>query len=606
MTLEEVIVLCKSGVSVEVILESIRRDPAPPRPNPSEVSRLRKAGVPEPVIAVLLRGGPGGPKTAPRPTDARKRQDEERKEASEKLREEAERLRQEARRLAKEARSTKARTEQVAGRVKTELNLAFRDLRRGRSFAAISRFQSFMRSGLVQPNSYAYLEASFGLGLAFRAAEMPHSAAHLLVEVIRRGPQTPRFEESVTILGALMDQIDFVHPVLALLAEFEREVAKKPRGWLDEYNYLLGEFYDHYENAPNSMRHFSRVSTKSRRYAAARYHLGVLHTEAKKPRTAVSLFREALRRAEGDRNQGVVELASLALARLAFEVGSYTAAAHFYRRVPRASRHFARAQYELAWTQVMSERYQEALGTIHGLQSPFLRQVFAPDRLVLEAATYLNLCRTKEATQALARWSSEIGPGLEKLRSLLEGQLKPGALLKATQSLAAKRPSALPLFALQSVIADLGVYRAHSSLTQLEVERKLAIRNLAGPIRDLVVSGLDKRLFAFRERLDLELRRRLRDVIVELDGLKVKADEIGLEVELAEKSRLEEERRAIAAGQKVGPEDGGRRTQRLRVGSSQQSWPFDGEYWLDELGGYRSALRSACPKTSGPDNRKSP
>lgn len=599
VTLEEIILLCKTGVSAEIVIESLRRDPSLPRPTSADVERMRQAGVPGAVIAFLRRPG-HGPRVAPRPADSRRRQDEDRKAESVRLREEAERLRQEARRLAEEARRSKARTEEVAGRVKSELDQAYRDLRRGREFRAIARFHQFLHSGLVQPNSYAYLEGSFGLALAFQGAGMEHSAAGMLVEVIRRGPQTPRFEQAVSTLGALMDRISFVHPVIALLAEFGKEVESKPRAWLDEYHYLLGEFYDHYDNGKRAQHHFGKVSSGSRRYASARYHLGVLATGAKNPRTGVTLFRESLKRAQADKNQSVVELASLALARLAFEVGSYNAARHFYRRVPRTSRHYPRAQFELAWTEVMAERYRDALGTIHGLHTPFLRQLFAPDRQVLEAATYLNLCRYREATQALKRWGREVGPGVERLRTLLDERLAPGALLKAVRALAAGKPSSLPAFALPAAVADVRVYRAHQSLVQIEAEQRLAQTRLEGPAQKAVLASLRKRRNAFLVRLDLELNRRLRDVLVSLDAIKVKADEIGLEVELAEKGRLEEERRALSAGQKIDSGNGGMDIRRLRVGPGQQVWPFDGEYWLDELGSYRSALGSACPKPADP------
>ena len=140
----------------------------------------------------------------------------------------------------------------------------------------------------------------------------------------------------------------------------------------------------------------------------------------------------------------------------------------------------------------MAERYQDALGTIHGLQSPLLRQVFAPDRLVLESAIYLNLCRTREATQALGRWTREVSPGLERMRTLLEGQLAPGALLAATQALAAGKQSLLPPFALPALVADLGVYRAHASLSQMDTERRQALRHLSGPTRKTVLAALEK------------------------------------------------------------------------------------------------------------------
>jgi len=513
ITLDEIILLSKTGVSAEIVIQNLRRDPARPKVTPADVERLRRAGVPEAVITFLTSGAATRRSSASGGATTRRHQrDEARKREAQRLRLEAERLRLEAKRLAAAARQARARSQTLQGRVKAELGAAYDALRRGKDWVAMARFHRFLRGGLVQPNSYAYLEATYGLARAFLQRKMVHSAALQLVEVLRRGPKTPRFDASVTLLSRVMEQIDFVHPVLALLAEFEGEVKGRPRAWLDEYHYLLGEFYERYDNAKQAIHHFSGVSEKSRRRAAAQYHLGVLYTGRKKPRTGVRHFRQALRVAQAAGNRAVAELADLALARLAFEVGSYRAAMHFYRAVPRRSRYFARAQYELAWTQVMSEKYRAALGTIHGLGAPFYRHWLLPDLRVLEAATYLNLCRYRPAQAALKRFATRVLPGVDRVRKALEGRLGPKGLTRAVLRLAAHRPSPLPPLALRALLADVRVYRSFRTLQALQGAQRRAAAHLHGPVRKDVLEDLSRREKAYRLRLGLEIRRRLRNL----------------------------------------------------------------------------------------------
>lgn len=601
ITVEEIILLSKTGVSADIVIQNIKSSGSRPKVGPADVEKMRTAKVPDKVIA-FLTGTAGGTKGDKRASEARrsvddaKRRQQERKLEAERLRLEAERLKREAKRLAKDARAARDRTAHLQGRVKVVLSTAFDDLRRGREWKAITALHAFLGSGLVQPNSYPFLEGSYGLGRAFFSVRMYQAASGHLVEVIRRGPTTPRFGNAVSLLQKIVDKLEFVHPVIALLAAFEADLKKRPRTWLDEYHFFLGEFYERYDNAKKALHHFGAVSTRSRRYPAALYHLGLIHTGKKKARTGIRYFRKALKAAKAAKNKPVQDMARQAVARLAFEIGSFRAAAHFYGKIGRKSRVFARAQYELAWTQVMSEKYRKALGTIHGLRSPFFAQEYYPDLLVLEAAAYLNMCRYAEATKTLKRFNRRQRTLVVRIRRYLATKPSNAKMYKDVRLLATKRPGkALPKAVLYALVADVGFFRTLKTARQLETEMHLARTKLSGKVQRAVLTDLAKRHKIYLQRAGVEIRRRLRDLLVQQDMVKVKADEIGLEVELAAKAQLEAARRRLQAGRVSGTRRKLPRILRLKLRPGQQVWPFEGEYWLDEIGKFRSRLRKACP-----------
>jgi tetratricopeptide (TPR) repeat protein len=601
ITVDEIILLCRSGVSADIVIQNIKSSGSRPRVYPADVEKMRTAKVPDKVIA-FLTGAAGSTRAdrqaseARRSADDARKRDEERKQEAERLRLEAERLKREAKRLAVDARIARDRAAQLQGRVKVVLYAAFDDLRRGREWKAVTALHAFLRSGLVQPNSYPFLEGSYGMGRAFFSVGMYQAASGHLVEVIRRGPTTPRFDAAVTLLQKIVDKLEFVHPVIALLAAFESDLKKRPRAWLDEYHYFLGEFYERYDNAGKALHHFGTVSARSKRYAAALYHMGLIHTGKKKARTGVRYFRKALRAAQAAKNRPVQDMASLAVARLAFEIGSFKAAAHFYGKIGRKSRVFARAQYELAWTQVMSEKYRKALGTIHGLGSPFLAQEYYPDLLVLEAATYLNMCRYAEASKTLKRFNRRQQTMVTRIRRYLATKPSGAKMYQDVRRLATKRPGkALPKVVLYALVADVGFYRTLKTARQLETEMQLARKKLGGKVQKAVLADLSGRHKIYMQRAGVEIRRRLRDLAVQQDMVKVKADEIGLEVELAAKAQLETARRRLQAGHDTATRRKLPRILRLKLRPGQQVWPFEGEYWLDEIGKFRSRLRKACP-----------
>ncbi len=604
ITVDEIILLCKTGVSADIVIQNIKSSGSRPQVSPAEVKKMRADKVPEKVIG-FLTGTSGNASSANRASEARRSADaatkrqQDRKLEAERLRLEAERLKREAKLMATDAKAARDRVANLKGRVKAVLSAAFDDLRRGREWKAIIALHAFLGSGLVQPNSYAFLEGSYGLGRAFFSVRMYQAASGHLVEVIRRGPTTPRFDNAVSLLQKIVDKLEFVHPVIALLAAFESDLKKRPRPWLDEYHFFLGEFYERYDNAKKALHHFSAVSARSKRYAAALYHMGLIHTGKKKARTGIRYFRKALRAAKAARNKPVQDMARQAVARLAFEIGSFRAAAHFYGKIGRKSRIFARAQYELAWTQVLREKYRKALGTIHGLRSPFFAREYYQDLLVLEAATYLNMCRYAEASKTLRRFNRRQKTMVTRIRRYLATKPSDAKMYKDVRRLATRHPGkALPKAALYALVADVGFFRTLKTARQLETEIQLARTKLSGKVQTTVVTDLSKRHKIYLQRAGVEIRRRLRDLLVQQDMVKVKADEIGLEVELAAKGQLEAARLRLQAGRASATDLKRPRILRLKLRPGQQVWPFEGEYWHDEIGKFRSRLRRACPVRS--------
>ena len=154
---------------------------------------------------------------------------------------------------------------------------------------------------------------------------------------------------------------------------------------------------------------------------------------------------------------------------------------------------------------------------------------------------------------------------------------------------------------LRAVLADLRVYETFKAFRRARREETLAQRTLSGAAQQRRVRALAARRTALANRLGLEIRRRLRDVLVQLDAIKVKADEIGLEVELGEKTALEARRRALATGRHLRRAPARRAAKRSRSGGSGRLlWPAQSEYWLDEVGAFRSTLQSACPAPRRP------
>jgi tetratricopeptide (TPR) repeat protein len=610
LTLKEILLLHRTGVSADIIIENIRRSGRRPRLSPSDVERLKKAKVSSRVIEFLLRGrvSKAGPTTERQKAAAVFRRMEEKRRAeraqkeaearrreAERLRREAEKLKIEARKMAAAAAAARTRAAEVRGRVVTMLRSGFRSHELGQYGKAATMFFDFLHSGLTPPNSHRYVDGEFGLAKTLYKAGLIQAAIPHLVEVLRRGPSTRRFNPAFVLLHKAVSRIDYSHPILALLGSFEKELHARPSRWKSAYHFLMGEFRERYDQTGKALKHYLKVGRSSPRYAAARYHAALLSVREKRPRTALNYFREALGAARKSRQRETTDLANLALARLAYEVGSWRAAAHHYGKIPRTSKLFWRAQYELAWSQVMAQRYHKALGTLHGLHAPTMKNEHVPERFVLEAAVYLNLCRYRDGKKAVKAFKSRYQPLAVLVKRLLTQKHSAAALYKKVMAVA--RGSKDANRRLKSALLDsVEVYRAVATTAQVRSELHKARRILSGKVFRSVRSDLKRRYKALTEKAGLVIRRRLNELTGELEALEVKATEISLEIELAEKMLLEAETTRLRKGQLKRRREAKRRLRKLRLRTGQVTWPFEGEYWLDEVGNYQSRLKSVCRK----------
>jgi len=119
------------------------------------------------------------------------------------------------------------------------------------------------------------------------------------------------------------------------------------------------------------------------------------------------------------RQREVVELCALALGRVEAELGHPAASLDAYQRVPRDSRHFDDALYEIAWGYVKSGQYEAALRTAEVIVELSPESLLAPEATVLEGHLLLRLGRYSEATEAYSRVINDYAPVRDEIDAIL-------------------------------------------------------------------------------------------------------------------------------------------------------------------------------------------
>ena len=86
-------------------------------------------------------------------------------------------------------------------------------------------------------------------------------------------------------------------------------------------------------------------------------------------------------------------------------------------------------------------------------------------------------------------------------------------------------------------------------------------------------------------------------MISELDKLDVQKTEIQIEIDSTQAEELEKSIEATYRGTSdVQAEKSAQKTASILVGDRYVTWPFEGEFWADEVNSYRSDIKEVCKR----------
>lgn len=259
--------------------------------------------------------------------------------------------------------------------------------------------------------------------------------------------------------------------------------------------------------------------------------------------------------------------ARLAVARLRYERKDFKGALEAYESVklPALDPGRATLYLEEAWTRYRLGEVRAAMGLLQTLDAPSFRDAFLPDKYLLRGMIYRDLCHYLPAKRAAKELVRHYADSLEAIHERDD----------LTRDLRLRRAAE----------AEGQTLHAAKFLTSLKLETERLSR-FAGSFGDRLFSHLAK-LYALEtaeatRRHEQKLSASVRDVADRL--LTAAEQERLLEYEVGLKLY---ERIKKGARQVISPED-------PKIGSDKVVFPFDGEYWNDELRDYRVSLKSRC------------
>jgi tetratricopeptide (TPR) repeat protein len=450
-----------------------------------------------------------------------------------------------------------------------------------------------------------------------------YQASYAIFSVVADNPNHLKFKETLLWLAKLATQLPEPADIIERVGKYtDDQVARfdnaQQRDLYWQLNYMLGRYKYRNRQYEESIRLFQRVDRNSEYYVKAQFFTGISYVQLRKSAPAVKAFQRIVNAldegVEGVEDEDRMrDLAQLSMARTFYSASitldaetnapnvdetKLSAAVKYWNGVDEASEYWLDALFEESWAYFMAGQYPKALGNIHTIESPYFPASFYPEAEVLKAVIYFTNCNYEAASTTVARFNKRFVPLRDELKKVLgkySGENQEEAfykfLLEVREGKGNVDEKIRPI--VEIALSDRQLLRNIDYVKLLEDEDKrfkksppsFQSSSIGMQVGDSLKLARD---LAVRQAGELALSRYRRNVD-ELEEHLRNGEKILIDITAAQRNILDQK---ITTGQVSKAES--KIFGVVKPDEEHVLWPFDGEYWRDELGFYRQVVESAC------------
>jgi hypothetical protein len=241
--------------------------------------------------------------------------------------------------------------------------------------------------------------------------------------------------------------------------------------------------------------------------------------------------------------------------------------------------------------------YEKALGNLLTLHAPFFEDQYFPESRILEAVIYYENCRYVEAKEILSQFLARYEPILEELQRIAKENSTTDDYVRVLDELenddlasASGEQAVILSRILEIALSDRDLAKLARSLEEVRDERERVDAVDLGPaLAAELQSVLTEDVRDLSERAGRAVESRLAEERENIKSLVQQAIRIDIETARSEQERIESRLRDVQSRP--------RNLEKTFVEWTDDEklvWPFEGEYWRDELGTYELTLARSC------------
>jgi TolA-binding protein len=462
-------------------------------------------------------------------------------------------------------------------------------------------------------------KAQFFLGKTLYHLHYYQSALAVFDEISEQGRNHLFFDQTLQWLAQLASQLPEPAGIIDKIGRFGADQLEQfnTADNADLYNqllYLMGRSKYNQGEFDQAIELFQKVDRSNKWYVKARFFEGISYIRMRKAQPAATAFREIIEALDAGDVDGVDDenrmrdLGWISLARVYYTAANRTSAdgerevdgvllgnaVEAWTKIESESEYWLDSLFEASWAFFLADQYSRALGNVHSLNSPYFKEAFYPEALVLKAVVFFSNCQMQNANAVVQQFHERYDPVKEKLDELLtkyQDNAQFFEFLKKVRAGDASLPQEVRGI-ITSALSDRAVLANLEYVALLEQEEK----SLSKSPSQFQTSSLGARIqqdilvaksFAVDQAGDIA-KARYNRLIDEMQDLANQADTVEIETLNFERGQLSAalQEQQTAAGESTGGQ--------VFVSSEHNVWPFNGEYWRDELGYYRQEVTYKC------------
>ncbi len=478
--------------------------------------------------------------------------------------------------------------------------------------AQISSALGLMKSGQHAQAANAFLSLSrkadavaerpqikYLLGLSLMELNLNQTASFQFVDVIKSSD--PRWTRQA--IEKLLIATDRLGDETLLNYAIQRiDVASVPQQNKDMLYFRLGEVKAKAGQQTEAADLFSKVGSNSRYYFSAIYNKGLAQAEANQTDLALQTFEKLVDTRNTNKVNDTNKVAAeMAIARTLYQKKEWDKSIEAYAKIPRDHPLWHDAMFEKSWAMLRSARFRSSLSNFQSLHSSFYEDAYIPESLLLRAIVYLYICKYDEMEKVVGLFEAQYGPIATSIDNFLNSKKRPDSYFAEIQKInilrndpESRKQLNLPYNVLKYISEEGNVRRSYSYIKKLAEEKKSVDEN---PIIKNSSVGLyatriiNNRIKATKDSIGDMARAQLISMKSEIRDLKEQASFIRYEMINGRKEFLKKK----LAGKNINEEQVDDDQDRsFYVQNGYEYYPFQGEYWLDEVGNYHYLGKQSC------------
>jgi tetratricopeptide (TPR) repeat protein len=460
----------------------------------------------------------------------------------------------------------------------------------------------FFKLSRASTNQSTRMKAKYYLGLALYRLKFRQIAAFPFVDVVRQGDPAQK-KKSLDYLLSIANSLDeksLLNYSLNQVSPSElTEVTKSVvYNRFAEMELEKGQ----YDKALSSLQ--SSLGQKNGDPYSL-YLTGLVYLKMKQPDKAIPYFQQLtekyIDRSPRDRQWG---MAQMGLARAYYQAHKWGEAAEVYRRLPKNNPAYRQSLLELSWALVRQGKFRSSLSPLQTLHTPFYEDFYDPESMMLHGIILLFICHYDEINPVFTSFDQNYVPAFAKIKSWFQGARTDKdylrELISAQRTLENMRvdkatddQNALPFFVMRTILDESDVKSGLRYLKKIVDERKRFNRVFAHSPTLLAYGNkvIDGRRRATERQLADTTKEHLVQKSQDFVTFSTQMDFLKYETLNGQRERLKAK---VAAGDADKEKIDSDLSRDYYVQNGYRYFPFQGEYWRDELGNYQYVGVNAC------------